>query len=364
MVARGPGAVGCAHCVQIGAEVSCQVCGRLVCTRCEADWATCSEPSGRVIRLGIGARLRDVDPGGQLGLVSTWHRSRKLLDLRRLRWYDAVVPGAWSMYERVDPRLTASGHLICARYRQDVFVGMYALELATREEIRISDVEPAGLALVSARNDRFVYVSSNQIVIVIEVSPRPAPTLRFDPLPRKMLHAVTLEAERGLLAAGSWSEVVLHRIRGTKLELLGRGATHGNVTFVAVAGGWLVAAARADGTTRVTAWALDAADEITDVAWQLEDTRVLKSAALSRDGRDFAFSFGTEVIVRDLATGTAMTFTEHTDEVILIRFAGDDHVLVTADADNRVVLRPRTATGYARALRPMDVPDPSLTLTE
>ena len=42
-----------------------------------------------------------------------------------------------------------------------------------------------------------------------------------------------------------------------------------------------------------------------------------------------------------------------------VRFASDDHVLVSADCDNRLVLRPRTADGsYARPLIGIEVDAP------
>jgi hypothetical protein len=82
VVARGPGAVGCAHCTLIGADRACAICTRLVCERCGADWTTCGEPSGRVVRLGLTARVRDVDPLGRLALVSHWRKPLRVFDLR------------------------------------------------------------------------------------------------------------------------------------------------------------------------------------------------------------------------------------------------------------------------------------------
>ena len=69
MVARGPGAVGCAHCTKLGAEVACGVCKHLVCPACANDWSTCDQPWGRVFRLGMTARLVDVDPSAKLGFI-------------------------------------------------------------------------------------------------------------------------------------------------------------------------------------------------------------------------------------------------------------------------------------------------------
>src|SRR5688572_11940916 len=103
MVARGAGAVGCAHCTQIGAELACQICTRLVCPTCAANWATCGEPSGRVVRLGLTARVRDVDPLGRIALVSHWRRPLRLFDLRRLCWIDLDLPRRYHLMARQFP---------------------------------------------------------------------------------------------------------------------------------------------------------------------------------------------------------------------------------------------------------------------
>src|SRR4051794_40088112 len=117
MVARGPGAVGCAHCTRLGATASCEVCGHLVCPACAADWSTCALPSGKVLRLGRGARLFEVDPAGRLGLVSTWTGGLKIVDLRALRWSSPSTSSfesrrTFATSSDVRPRLTADGRLI------------------------------------------------------------------------------------------------------------------------------------------------------------------------------------------------------------------------------------------------------------
>ena len=82
----------------------------------------------------------------------------------------------------------------------------------------------------------------------------------------------------------------------------------------------------------------------------------MKSAALSRDGRYFAAATPrNDLVVHDLDHESEQVFTEHTDEINHIRFGGDDHLLISADRDNRVVLRPRTATGYAKPLLSVEV---------
>jgi hypothetical protein len=68
------------------------------------------------LKLGLTARIRDVDPLGRFALVSHWRRPLRLLDLRALRW----VPGVefarllylWA--RPYAPRLTSDQHLIHA----------------------------------------------------------------------------------------------------------------------------------------------------------------------------------------------------------------------------------------------------------
>jgi hypothetical protein len=88
----------------------------------------------------------------------------------------------------------------------------------------------------------------------------------------------------------------------------------------------------------------------------------LEDASLSRDGRYLALAIDEELTVYDLDDEIETVFSEHTDTISLVRFAGDDHVLISADDDNRVVLRPRTPTGYARPLIAIDVPDDGVEL--
>ncbi len=58
----------------------------------------------------------------------------------------------------------------------------------------------------------------------------------FEPLPRKVLQAVHVDAARALIASASWSEVAVHRIAGNKLEPVRYLKTTGNVGWVALGG--------------------------------------------------------------------------------------------------------------------------------
>ena len=308
--------------------------------------------------------------------MSHWRISPRLFDLRRLRWIDGVrVPRTvWQLNRLHPPRLTADGHLLHGDFSQfgrdstPFFIGIRRRNLRDDTSVLIT-ADPAehGTAIASTR-DLFWYVTQTQKVAVIS---RDAETAsHFEPLPRKVIHAAFVDAERMLLVAGSWCELVIHRIHGETLEYLLRVEPEGagEVTWAALAGSWLVMA--------VTTGRGSASIEMFDVTeadgrWTASPVRshgsdpvgaehsssaAVRAASLSRDGRFLAVGFERRLVVYELGTGNMQTFDEHTDRINLVRFVGDDHVLVSADDDNRVVMRPRTTRGYAVALVEAEIP--------
>ena len=165
-----------------------------------------------------------------------------------------------------------------------------------------------------------------------------------------MIQAVHVDGERNLLASASWSELALHRMQGNQLERLGytRTADEGDVRWIGVAGSTLAAAVyHSSRGTHVEARRLGGDLSIGPVAHSLIATWGFRTAALSRDGRYLTAAFTDKLTVLDLQSGRAQQFDEHSDAINAVRFAADDHVLISADTDNRVILRPRTPTGYA-----------------
>lgn len=385
MVLRAPGEVGCSHCKTIGATTSCPVCKRLVCDPCAADWATCDEPSGRIVRLGLTARVRDVDPLGRFALISHWRQPLRLFDLRRLCWISDVQLSRWMLLaaRAFPPRLTSDGHVIYAgvglhgvatktqSLSDRLLDTIYARPLAGGEPVALAHEPPLHGTAVSAVHDCFWYVSERQHVAVVaraqkaampapssaialSDAPPPVPPTRVvsvEPLPRKVVQAAYVDAERDLLAAASWGELVLHRLRDGELVRLGRATpqTSGNVTWIAVAGSWLaVTAHAAGGGTNVEVRRLESDLSIGDVVYHHHLGARLTAAALSRDGRFLAVGYGDRLLVHSLDDDRVTVFDEHTDTINVVRFASDDHLLISADTDNRVVLRPRTQNGYAK----------------
>ena len=372
MVARGPGAVGCAHCRKLGADTACGVCKHLVCDACAADWATCDEPSGRVFRLGMTARLIEVDPAGRFGLVSRWRGPLRLVDLRGLRWVPEVpLPSLHLGWREIRPRLTRDGRLIAPLVQLTSDAPLFqGIEMSPLEDPRgrvIVEAAPPPVRAenVSAEGDRYSYVTDTERVAVltpqaplpagaalVNFAPYPhAPSVSletYEPLPRKVVQAACVDASRDLLASATWGEIVLHRMDGPRLEHLGWVRTTGDVRWLALAGPHL--AASVPGAVKV--WKL--ADDLAIGREVLSVDQQVEAAALSRDGRYLAVGLGDRrLVVHDLGSGAIDTFDDHTDTIGLVRFVGDDHLLVSADHDHRVVIRPRTATGYARAVMPV-----------
>jgi hypothetical protein len=381
-VLRSAGDVGCAHCAKSGADQSCQVCTRLVCPTCAADWATCDEPSGRMVRLGRSARVRDVDPLGRLALVSHWREPLRLFDLRQLRWVpDIEIERRIYLWSRAaPPRLAADGSLVYAdvdrRGGELVYRGIHWHAFGRAQDAECVADRPVHGTPISATRDRYWYITDSQHVVVMsrqrpDARPTPAaaslimferelPTVPqqivkhvYEPLSRKVVQAAFVDGERDLLASASWSELALHRLVDGRSELISRAKTdiEGDVIWLAVAGPWYVAAVRrSGGAVRLQLHRLDATYALGPVARAITLAAPLLSAALSRGGRHLAIATREGLTVHDLDTAESSTFDEHTDDINYVRFASDDHLLISADADNRVILRPRTTTGYARAL--------------
>ncbi len=372
MVARGAGAIGCAHCKRIGADQACQICTRQVCPTCAADWATCEAPSGRVVRLGLTARVRDVDPNGRLALVSHWRRPLRLFDLRALRWIgDVRIPRSAYVWNRsYPPRLTSDGRLLYPdwsvrsgyeRNDDSLFSGIRTHLLHAERSWLTPSHPPQHGTAVTPTGDLYYYVTATQRVAVIQSRQSQWPLL-VEPLPRKVIHAAHLDAARDLLATGSWCELVLHRIVGNEIERLCRVKTEstGEVRWLAIAGPWLAAGIHVGYAWRIEVRRVDADLSIGPI--EHTHTGTLRAASLSRDGRYLALGLETGLLVHELGTDHITTFDEHTDRINYVRFAADDHVLISADTDNRIVMRPRTPQGYARPLIPIDIPEGGIPL--
>lgn len=370
MVARGPGDVGCAHCTKIGATPTCQVCTHLVCDACAADWTTCPEPAGRVVRLGMSARVREVDPNGRFAIVSHALKLPRLYDLRHLTWIGElpISRTAYAYMQGYPPRLTTTGMIAHAEVRlsgdETTFWGVRWRTL-TDGVNELIDSEGMQRCSMMSTSDQLAYVSMSEKVVVMtpKVSTMPAATnimlprafsgptfgvstRTYDPMPRKVIHAMHLSND--ILVTTTWREIAIDRIVDDKLERLERVDTglDANIQWVTLAGNVLAYFARG----AVELCRVDASYRASAVF--ARHRCAFSCGALSVDGRYLALGMGDRVVLHDLERDEQTTYEEHSDKVSFVKFAADDHMLITADDDNRVVLRPRTAAGYARAIMP------------
>lgn len=342
----------------------------MVCEKCAADWTTCGEPSGRVVRLGLTARVRDVDPTGRLAFVTFWRQKPRLFDLRRLRWVREVrFDRTTYLWNRAHPpRLTSEGQLVHGAWswrstsdgQARAFDGMRVHSLRDRTDTVLLAEPPVRGSGVSALRDYFFYVTDTEKVGVV----RGAETYSVEPLPRKVVQAVHVDGERDLLVAASWSELALCGLVDGMLAPISRRKTDtaGDVSWIAVAGPWLVAAVKIFGGSFVVEVRRLGRDLAIGEVERTYEVSELRTAAISRDGRYIALCTDDGLGVYELATGNVTVFDEHTDRINYVRFASGDHTLISADTDNRVVMRPRTPAGYARPVIAVPVADEEVAL--
>ena len=354
MVLRSAGDVGCAHCATMGADRNCPSCTRLVCASCSIRWRTCAEPTvARAVRLGLTARVIDIDPLGTLALVAHWRQPLRVFDLRALAWVpDIALPRELYVRSRfTPPRLTASRaivhHKVAGLFRRMTWD---SLEGGT-QDTWLTSLPPRGALQVSATGDRVYYLTDDdQVIMFREPQNGEVTSQTFLPLPAgTRLTAASIDVERNLLLTGTYNQIELHRIDGERLtRLWSRTTNQGMVTWVGIAGKAVVAGIRlGGGAMRFEVRWLDAALEPGPLADAITPNPPWRDIDLAADGRFLAIATDDGLTVHDLDARTATAFADHTDSITCVRFASDDHLLISADSDNRVILRPRTATGYA-----------------
>lgn len=291
----------------------------------------------------------------------------RLFDVRRLRWVDVELPRHHKVLERqILERLSPAGEMYFNEYsfvaNNDpvAFAHLWKRSLATGESVSIDPAgqEPADNAAMT-KDGHYYYVSSTQLVVVIS----PDETVRtFEPLPRRVVQACHVDLEAGVMASGSWGEIALHRIVGDRIVPIDRVRTTGNVSWIAFEEPWLVGCV--EGVIRI--WPVGentiGPERHHHDAGVSYDSLLWNTGAISRDGRYLAMGIDRRVVVHDLEKDLVVEYEGHTDDICLVRFVGSDQMLITADEDNRVILRPRTLSGYARSVIDIDVPDDPIKL--
>jgi hypothetical protein len=319
-----------------------------------------------MIRLGMTARVREVDPLGQVAVVTHWRKPVRLLSLRHLFYLDDVhIPRIlFVLNRRLPPRMTMLRDLVYPVFtRADetiVFDGVESLDVNNGEVHRLDHIAedvPVGQTAMSAVGDWYSYVSDRQRVHVV---PSGDLVQSYEPLPRKVIHAHAIDGERRLLASGSWQELALDQMDAIDLRRLTRvGYTKteriGDVVWIGVAGGAIATAIRGGHGTSIEVRRLEPDLSIGAVIHRDAPRVSFRTGAISTDGNYVAYAYGSALTVVDLEHGSVERFDDHTDAINLVRFAREDHLLISADTDNRLVLRPRTPTGYTCPLIPVSM---------
>jgi hypothetical protein len=304
------------------------------------------------------ARLRDVDPSGTYGLVSHFVHPLRLVDLRASCWVPNVTfpRHLWFASRRCAPRLTSDGRLVHAelelvgyRETQSHFLGIRTRSWRDDSTHLFSNVQPTHGSFVSAVADRYSCITDSQHVVVIDGQNLAS----FEPLPYKVVQAAAIDGAHDLLAAATWGELVLGTISNDRFTRAAHAKLDppGDATWVAIAASRVAVAidARRIEVRRI-------ADDLSiGDAFYLRRFSEITDASLSRDGRFLAVATPDALVVCDLDTREETIFDDHTDRVHFVRFAGDDQLLVSADTDNRVIVRPRDARGYRSPSIPIEL---------
>lgn len=357
MLPKTPAAVGCAHCHHLVRAVAvCPSCGRALCAACLADLSRCPDPAPREVRLGMGARLREVDPSGRFGLVTTWRMARRIIDLSKGDQHQAPLvcgSGAEILSARVDdivpwPCPLPSGGLV-ALVRLPGFEGLYVWNdspvAGSVRPIVVRSPEwkrlPKRLCL--SEDGALVAVArDDEVVEVIEVGS--GHRLHVVTEPGHVVHAIGLSRAAGLIALGAYGRVVFFRL--TDGARVGAARTsHGNLRWVGLGRG-VVGTLTEHGAIEL----LRIEAGRSPSRWRRlrcptavgREARGPAELSLSSDGRFLAGpDQGHDVVAFDIERRTQQRLRGHTDRVNLVRFVGEGRALITADHDNRVIIWPR-----------------------
>jgi hypothetical protein len=370
MLEKTRGAVGCGHCQRLGATEICPLCGRPVCERCLTPDA-CPSPGPRVIKLGVGRRLRAVDHSGRLGLVTSWWGRAQVLDLYTGSTRITRLPGRVG---RPVPCLVAPDLMI--KIPSPVSNLTPGLLSFIRLGLRRRKGHPAARELQTgvgqivemglSGDGHYILLKGDTETLAL-VDPREQRVQAVLEMPRQVVYSGAANLEMDLAALGTYGRVGLFRI--SDRQPLGQvRLEQGGVVWVGLAGGRLVTITEtcqlvvleADPGREPSRWERsletrldpDAVrhESMAEVFGGMVPMRVW--ASLSGDGQLLVIRWrqGRELATFRLPRGLIQVFAGHSDTVNLVRFVGQGRMLVTGGADARVVFWPRV--GHKMVPRP------------
>lgn len=343
--------VACAHCRERPAENrDCGRCRQAICARCVARLPSCPRPSALVARLGRGARLRAVDPAGELAVVSSWTRKLRLWDVAARRYLDRPLEGRWTTGD-------GEGRLFALR-RDGGIIDVHGWPCLCGEHA----ICAYGFG-VTLRGE-----------------------LHRDLLPRKAISCAGHDCGSDLLALASFDELVAFRRDGERYQRIGSTRRHGRIAWIGASADRVVALSVLDGIPRLRAYrcspgvfyplpfyewiggdrpelrfrpfddppgdrAVDADREVIGLAPGGAIQAAPVRATLAADGRFAAVAHAdSTVALHDLATGLAQVYGDHDRGICWLGIVARDQLLVSGDFANRVIARQRGEAGFARWL--------------
>jgi len=376
VLAKTPGHVPCAHCSRPGASESCPICTLIVCEGCRVDWTTCTEPCGREIRLGMGARLRGVSDSGRLGLVGGWRRHVRVVDLRRM----CYLATDGDIARRQHLHITNDGRLVQEHRRKewsdypkrggDVFVGVEVIALPEGDRSHIEIEEPDSAldrpwpqehTLRLTRDDNWIWYERHDETLQF-TDLRRRTTYNVEPVPRAVIQCAWLDTASRLLATGVFGAVHLHDfVHGRVTQSHVAPIAGSDILAVRLARGrMLVLAGGSHGTAQLRVYDVRGNPATIGDCIYERDIDGPVATALSGNGHYAAVSRRDHVVELHTFEHDHVTlFDGHTDTVKLVRFVRGDNELVTADDDNRVIIRPLVDGTYVRHTVEVDLPSES-----
>lgn len=355
----------CAHCRSQAAVLTCRHCGNIVCERCAGDETTCAAPRARLLGLGLGRRLRRVDPQGRLGLVSGWIEGLKVMDLARSRRLQTACKLPWS--QPLISSIARNGRVVWpyTRMMPNLRWGVGGLVVASVHHAGRHELPASGpffpRELQLCPTGRYVWGRTALETVSLWDLER-GQHHEHDPLPGSVLQAAALHGARNLMATSTYGRAAVHRFDGAGLEPLGmlRLRDADNVWIglsdrcVAV-----VSDLRGARGCVLRAFALDAAGvperepcyvhaDREAAAGRSRDVHIRRPvvAALSQDGRFLAVATeDNDIAVHDLERGRVQYLDREDGHVAgrlaLLAFDDSADSLLSSDAGGRVIVRPR-----------------------
>lgn len=325
----------CGHCAAAPGASTCPGCKLEICERCAGDRRGCANPRAVELRLGIGARLRAVDPSGRWGLASTLGRSAARIDLDRLERAEINS-------DLREATILASGELAGWLLDGSVYLGF---RRGSRYFVGVlGDLDRSGTALIHVGSakvsvtelDRETHAGLGPLKITIEPFRRASPSaVGFDPATRR-------------LACATYSHIAIFDL-DERRKLQGIDAESFDIAWVALAGDTVAALlSRGDGFVKkrfeLVLWSSDSGAELARVRLGAPRQPL---ADLSDDGRiAVAADDRSEVVIVELGATGPVRLGGHSDGISALRIAGDGSRIVSGDFDNRVIFRDRGTRGY------------------